>query len=51
MATRIAENAHVDPAAEIDDDVEIGPFCVLGPHARILSGTRLMNSVTISGHV
>ncbi len=51
MATRIAENAHVDPAAEIDDDVEIGPFCVLGPHARIQSGTRLMNSVTISGHV
>ena len=51
MAARIAENAHVDPAAEIDDNVEIGPFCVLGPHARIQSGTRLMNSVTISGHV
>ena len=37
--------------AEIDDDVEIGPFCVVGPHARIKSGTRLLNSVTIMGHV
>lgn len=51
MAVRIAANACVDPAAEIDDEVEIGPFCVVGPHVRIKSGTRLLNSVTVMGHV
>jgi UDP-N-acetylglucosamine acyltransferase len=51
MATHIAENAWVDPQAEIDEGVEIGPFCVVGPHARIGSGTRLLNGVTVMGHV
>jgi len=51
MSTRIAPNAIIDPRAEIDDDVEIGPFCVVGSQVRILRGTRLLNSVTISGHV
>lgn len=51
MATLIAQTASVDPLAEIDHDVEIGPFCVVGPHARIQSGTRLLNSVSILGHV
>src|SRR3990170_6000836 len=50
MTARIAETASVDPAAEIEDDVEIGPFSVVGPHVRIKSGTRLLNSVTIMGH-
>jgi UDP-N-acetylglucosamine acyltransferase len=39
----------VDPRAEIDEDVEIGPFCVIGPHVRIGRGTRLENNVTIIG--
>ena len=51
MTARIAESASVDPAAEIGHDVEIGPFSVVGPHARIQSGTRLLNSVTVMGHV
>jgi UDP-N-acetylglucosamine acyltransferase len=51
MTARIAETASVDPAAHLDDDVEIGPFSVVGPHARIKSGTRLVNSVTVLGHV
>jgi UDP-N-acetylglucosamine acyltransferase len=51
MTARIAENAWVDPRAEIDTDVEIGPFSVVGPHARIGRGTRLLNHVTVSGHV
>jgi UDP-N-acetylglucosamine acyltransferase len=51
MATRIASLACVDPAAEIDDDVEIGPFTVVGPHVRIARGTRLMSSVNILGRV
>jgi UDP-N-acetylglucosamine acyltransferase len=50
MAPHIAELASVSPSAEIDDDVFIGPFCVVGPHARIGCGTRLENNVTITGH-
>jgi UDP-N-acetylglucosamine acyltransferase len=51
MAVYIAHNASVDPRAQIDDDVEIGPFCVIGPHAQIGRGTKLENSVTLMGHV
>jgi UDP-N-acetylglucosamine acyltransferase len=49
MATYIAENAVIDPRAEIAEDVEIGPFCVIGPHVSIGQGTRLENHVTITG--
>ena len=41
----------IDPRAQIDEDVEIGPFCVIGPHVRIGRGTRLENSVTLMGRV
>lgn len=51
MATNIADNAMVDPRAEIDTDVEIGPFCVIGPNVRIGRGTRLVAGVTVMGRV
>jgi UDP-N-acetylglucosamine acyltransferase len=51
MAASIAANAWVDPRAELDDDVEIGPFCMIGPGARIGRGTRLLNHVTLTGNV
>jgi UDP-N-acetylglucosamine acyltransferase len=51
MATYIAENVVIDSRAQIDEDVEIGPFCVIGPHVRIGRGTRLENSVTLMGRV
>lgn len=51
MATYVADSASIDPRAEIDEDVEIGPFCVISRHARIGRGTRLENNVTIMGHV
>ena len=51
MATLIAEHVSIDPRAEIEDDVEIGPFCVIGPRVRIGRGTRLANSVTLMGRV
>ena len=47
---RISEHAVVDPEANIADDVEVGPFCVIGPHVTIESGCRLLNSVTVVGH-
>lgn len=51
MATYVADHAAVDSRAEIEEDVEIGPFCVVGPHVKIGRGTRLENGVTIMGHV
>lgn len=50
MATIIADTACVDPRAEIDDDVEVGPYCVIGPDAVIGRGCRLIAQVCIRGH-
>ncbi|MFT3787209.1 MAG: acyl-ACP--UDP-N-acetylglucosamine O-acyltransferase [Tepidisphaeraceae bacterium] len=41
--------AWVDPAAQLADDVEIGPFCVVGPEVVLGAGCRLTNNVTILG--
>jgi UDP-N-acetylglucosamine acyltransferase len=49
MATLIADTACVDPRAEIDDDVEIGPYCVVGPEVSIGKGTRLIAHVCVLG--
>jgi UDP-N-acetylglucosamine acyltransferase len=51
MATCVADQVSIDPRARIDEDVQIGPFCVIGPHVRIGRGTKLHNSVTVMGHV
>jgi UDP-N-acetylglucosamine acyltransferase len=46
---KTSPHAVIDPKAEIAEDVEIGPFCVIGPQVRIESGCRLLNNVTILG--
>jgi UDP-N-acetylglucosamine acyltransferase len=51
MATHVENSAVVDPRAELDDDVWVGPFCVIGPKVRIGRGTQLINSVTVMGRV
>jgi UDP-N-acetylglucosamine acyltransferase len=51
MAVHVADNACVHPQAQLADDVEIGHFCVVGPKVTIGRGTRLENSVTITGRV
>ena len=38
---KISPQAVVDPKAEIAEDVEIGPFCVVGPEVKIAAGCRL----------
>ena len=50
MSTRIAHQAVIDPRCELDQDVEIGPFCVVGRFARIGQGTRLGNGVAVVGN-
>ncbi len=43
----IHETAFVDASAGIGSDVEIGPFCIIGPHVTLGDGTLLRNNVTI----
>ena len=49
-ASRIHATAVVDPRAELADDVEIGPYTIVGPGVRIDAGTRLLAHVVASGH-
>ncbi len=49
MATLIADTACVDPRAELAEDVEVGPYCVVGPDVTIGRGTRLIGHVCILG--
>ena len=51
MPKFIADNAAVDRRAQIDDDVEIGPFSVVGPDVVVGRGTRIANNVTLTGRV
>lgn len=50
MANCISPLAHIDPQAQLGDEIEIGPFCVIGPHVALGDGCKLDNNVTISGH-
>jgi UDP-N-acetylglucosamine acyltransferase len=49
MTTLIADTACVDPRAELDDDVEIGPYCIVGPDVKLGRGTRLLSHVCVMG--
>lgn len=40
----------VDPAAQLADDVVIGPFCIVGPHVNIGPGSRLVSHVSVVNH-
>ncbi len=51
MIAAISDMAVVDPLAELEEDVEIGPFCVVGPGVHIGRATRLISQVTLSGRV
>src|SRR6187455_1413127 len=47
---RVHTTALVDPKAELDGDVEIGPYTVVGPHVRLGAGTTLGAHVVVDGH-
>lgn len=49
MPTKISKLSQIDPRAELGVDVEIGPFCVVGPDVCIGDGTRLQSHVSIDG--
>jgi UDP-N-acetylglucosamine acyltransferase len=47
---RIHASAIVDPHAELADEVQVGPFCVIGPEVVIESGSSIESHVVITGH-
>ena len=49
MAVMISDSAWVDPRAKLADDVEIGPFCMVGPDVVLGRGTRLIGHVCLYG--
>jgi UDP-N-acetylglucosamine acyltransferase len=50
MTTTIHPTAIVDPAAQLGEDVFIGPFSIIGPHVTLGDRTRLFSHVTLDGN-
>ncbi|AMC34171.1 acyl-ACP--UDP-N-acetylglucosamine O-acyltransferase [Janthinobacterium sp. B9-8] len=48
--SKIHPSAIIHDGAELAADVEVGPFCVIGEHVSIGSGTRLEAHVVVDGH-
>jgi UDP-N-acetylglucosamine acyltransferase len=48
---QIHATAIVDPQAELASDVEVGPFCCVGPQVKMGPGSRLLERVSIAGRV
>lgn len=46
----IHPTAIVDPKAELDASVSVGPYTVIGPHVRIAAGTTVGPHVVLEGH-
>src|SRR4029079_12528036 len=46
---RVHATALVDPKAELADDVEVGPYSIVGPHVRAGPGTIVGPHVVLTG--
>ncbi len=46
---KIHPTAIVDSHAELADDVEIGPYCTVGPHVKMGAGCRLISHAVVDG--
>lgn len=49
MKTKIHASAIIDNKAEMDSDVDIGPFCIIKKGVSIKKGTKLFSNVIIEG--
>jgi UDP-N-acetylglucosamine acyltransferase len=47
--SQIHATAIVDSTAEIDDDVQVGPYCIVGAGVKIGKGSRLKSHVVVEG--
>ena len=48
--TKVHSSAIVEDGAVLGADVEIGPFCLVGSHARLGDGVRLLSHVIVTGN-
>ena len=48
--TFVHSTALVDPRAELEDGVWVGPYCIIEPHTRIGAGTLLESHVIVKKH-
>ena len=48
--TAIHVTALVDPSAQLDDSVSVGPYTVIGPHVKVGAGTTIGPHCVIEGH-
>jgi len=49
MTVFVHPSSFVDPKAELNEGVHIGPLCVIGPQVRLGKNVRLVSQVNISG--
>src|SRR3546814_10419448 len=49
MSGNIHPTALVDPAAQVDGSVRIGPYCVVGPAVTIAAGTEIGPHCVLDG--
>jgi len=47
---QIHPTAVVDPKAELDASVSVGPYTVMGPHVKVGGGTTIAAHVVLEGH-
>ncbi|MTI09110.1 acyl-ACP--UDP-N-acetylglucosamine O-acyltransferase [Curvivirga aplysinae] len=47
--TNIHPTAVIDPKAELDSEVTVGPFCVIGPEVKLSKGVKLHSHVVVDG--
>ncbi len=47
---KIHPTAVVDPSAELDSSVSVGPYTVVGPHVKVDAGTTIGPHCVIEGH-
>ena len=50
MSSKIHSTAVIEKGAELGDNVEIGPYSVIGKDVRIGDGSRIASQVVIDGH-
>ena len=47
----IHKTAVIDPKAKLNNNVQVGPYCVIGPNVEIGENTIIQSHVNISGNV
>ena len=47
---RIHPTAIIDPAAELDSTVSVGPYSIVGPHVKVGADTEIGPHVVLQGH-